>query len=64
MVTEGFHGLYGGRENGDNEREWTAGIMRNQEAELRLLGLREARRDGMSLRETPEREDWRTGFTR
>lgn len=30
-------------------------------AETRLWGMRDARNDGQSLRETPEPEDWRVG---
>lgn len=58
LLNEGFRGLYGGRENGDEQRNWTDGVRFNN-AEMRLWGLRDARGDGRSLRETPEREIWR-----
>ncbi|RDL37220.1 uncharacterized protein BP5553_04653 [Venustampulla echinocandica] len=61
MLSRGFHGLYGGRENDDDERSWAEGISHDN-AEIRLWGLRDARNDGRSLNETPEREDWRAGL--
>lgn len=60
MLTAGFQGLYGGRENGDEERNWVEGV-RSDNPEVRLLGLRDARNDGRSLNETPEREEFRPG---
>jgi hypothetical protein len=56
----GFRGLYGGRENGDDEQSWVDGV-RFSNAEIRLWGLRDAAGDGRTLRDTPEREDWRLG---
>ena len=58
LLNDGFRGLYGGRENGDEERNWVQGARYNN-AEMRLWGLREARDDGRSLNVTPEPEDWR-----
>jgi hypothetical protein len=55
MVQDGFRGLYGGRENGDEEQNWVEGVRFNN-AEVRLWGARDA-----SLRVTPEPEDWRVG---
>ena len=60
LLRQGFQGLYGGRENGDEEQNWVEGV-RFSNAEVRLWGLRDARGDGRSLRETPEREVWRIG---
>jgi hypothetical protein len=60
MSQGGFTGLFGGRENGDEEHNWAEGV-RFSYAETRLWGLRDARNDGSSLRETPEPEDWRVG---
>lgn len=60
MLQGGVTGLYGGRENGDGEQNWAEGV-RFSYAETRLWGLRDARNDGTSLRETPEPEDWRVG---
>jgi len=54
----GFEGLYGGRENGDEEQNWSDGITSNN-AGVRLWSLRDARDDGRSMRDTPEPEDWR-----
>lgn len=56
----GFEGLYGGRENGDEEQNWTEGVRFNN-AGVRLWALRDARNDGRSLRDTPEPEEWRVG---
>jgi len=61
LLEAGFRGLYGGRENGDEEQDWVDGV-RFSNAEVRLWGLRDARGDGRSLRETPEREDWRISW--
>lgn len=60
MIQEGFRGLYGGRENGDEERNWVEGV-RSDNAEARLWGVRDAMNDDRNLRETPEPEDWRVG---
>ena len=60
MSQSGFAGLYGGRENSDEEHHWAEGV-RFSYAETRLWGVRDARNDGASLRETPEPEDWRVG---
>jgi hypothetical protein len=60
MMQFGFRGLYGGRENGDEERSWVEGV-RSNNAEARLWGARDARNDDRHLRETPEPEDWRVG---
>ncbi|KUJ23025.1 uncharacterized protein LY89DRAFT_727811 [Mollisia scopiformis] len=60
MRDEGFEGLYGGRENGDEEQLWVEGVRFNN-AETRLWGERDARNNGGALRETPEPEDWRVG---
>ncbi|KAE8453364.1 hypothetical protein EG329_010225 [Mollisiaceae sp. DMI_Dod_QoI] len=60
MREEGFEGLYGGRENGDEEQNWVEGVRFNN-AETRLWGERDARNDGEALRETPEPDDWRVG---
>lgn len=60
LMTSGFQGLYGGRENGDEERNWVEGV-RSDNQEVRLLGLRDARNDGRSLNDTPEREEFRPG---
>lgn len=60
MPQGGFAGLYGGRENGDEEHHWAEGV-RLSYAETRLWGVRDARNDGARLRETPEPEDWRVG---
>ncbi|KAE9380496.1 hypothetical protein N431DRAFT_552648 [Stipitochalara longipes BDJ] len=60
MSQSGFTGLYGGRENSDEEQNWAEGV-RFSYAETRLWGFRDARNDGASLRETPEPEDWRVG---
>ena len=58
LMTGGFQGLYGGRENGDEEQNWAEGVRFNN-AGVRLWGLRDVRDDGRSMRETPEPEDWR-----
>ena len=63
MMQGGFSGLYGGAENADEENNWAEGV-RFSYAETRLWGLRDARNDGTSLRETPEPEDWRVGRRR
>lgn len=60
LTTPGFQGLYGGRENGDEQQNWVEGV-RAGNPEVRLIGLRDARNDGRSLNETPEREDFRPG---
>lgn len=60
LRTRGFEGLYGGRENGDEEQNWADGVRFNG-AGVRLWGLRDARNDGRSMRETPEPEEWRVG---
>ncbi|KAF8852405.1 hypothetical protein BDZ45DRAFT_730208 [Acephala macrosclerotiorum] len=60
MRDEGFEGLYGGRENGDEEQNWVEGVRFNN-AEARLWGARDAGNDAEALRETPEPEDWRVG---
>jgi hypothetical protein len=57
LMNGGFQGLYGGRENGDEEQNWTEGVRFNN-AEVRLWGLRDAG-DDRSMREAPEPEDWR-----
>lgn len=57
---EGFEGLYGGRENGDEEQNWVDGVRFNN-AGTRLWGERDARNNGEALRVTPEPEDWRVG---
>ncbi|KAL2069736.1 hypothetical protein VTL71DRAFT_14415 [Oculimacula yallundae] len=56
----GFQGLYGGRENGDEEQSWVEGVRFNN-AETRLWGTRDVQNDGGSLRQTPEPDDWRVG---
>ena len=56
----GFRGLYGGRENRDEEQNWVDGV-RFSNAEVRLWGLRDAAADGRILGDTPEREEWRIG---
>jgi hypothetical protein len=60
LTATGFQGLYGGRENGDEERNWAEGV-RSDNSEIRLLGSRDVRNDGRSLNETPEREEFRPG---
>lgn len=60
MMQQGFRGLYGGRENGDEEANWVEGV-RFHNAETRLWGARDAQNEGRGLRETPEPEDWRVG---
>jgi hypothetical protein len=60
MMQEGFRGLYGGRENGDEEQNWVDGVRFNN-AETRLWGTRDSQNDSRNLRETPEPEDWRVG---
>ncbi|CZS97395.1 uncharacterized protein RAG0_06496 [Rhynchosporium agropyri] len=60
LVQGGFQGLYGGRENGDEEQSWIEGVRFNN-AGTRLWGSRDAQNDGGSLRRTPEPDDWRVG---
>jgi hypothetical protein len=60
LLDQGFRGLYGGRENGDEERDWVEGV-RFSNAEVRLWGVRDARGDWRSLRETAERQLRRVG---
>ena len=60
LQSGGFRGLYGGRENGDEEQSWVDGV-RFSNAEVRLWGLRDAAADGRTLGDTPEREEWRIG---
>lgn len=60
LVQGGFQGLYGGRENGDEERIWVEGVRFNN-AETRLWGSRDAQNEGGSLRRTPEPDEWRVG---
>lgn len=54
----GFRGLYGGRENGDEERNWLEGA-RFHSAEMRLWNATDVPEH--ELRTTPEAEDWRLG---
>ncbi|KAH7397750.1 hypothetical protein BKA64DRAFT_672756 [Cadophora sp. MPI-SDFR-AT-0126] len=60
LVQGGFQGLYGGRENGDEEQSWVEGVRFNN-AETRLWGAGDAQNEGGSLRRTPEPDDWRVG---
>lgn len=60
LLNQGFRGLYGGRENGDEEENWIEGV-RFSNAEMRLRGARDERGDERSLHETPERDVWRIG---
>lgn len=60
LLNRGFRGLYGGRENGDEQQNWVEGV-RLSNAEVRRWGTRDVRSDGRNLRETPERELWRIG---
>ncbi|PVH75526.1 hypothetical protein DL98DRAFT_575016 [Cadophora sp. DSE1049] len=60
LVQGGFQGLYGGRENGDEEQSWVEGVRFNN-AETRLWGARDAQNEGGSLRRTPEPDEWRIG---
>lgn len=60
MQQEGFRGLYGGRENSDEEQSWIEGVRFNN-ADSRVWGERDARNDERGLRETPEPDDWRVG---
>jgi hypothetical protein len=60
LQSDGFRGLYGGRENGDEEQSWINGV-RFSNAEVRLWGVRDGAGDGGHLRNTPEREEWRIG---
>lgn len=60
LQNHGFQGLYGGRENGDEEQQWADGV-RFSNAEVRLWGLRDAVGDGRTLVDTPEREEWPIG---
>lgn len=60
LESAGMRGLYGGRENGDDEQSWVDGVRFNN-AEVRLWGLRDAAGDGRTLGDTPEREEWRIG---
>ncbi|KIN01468.1 hypothetical protein OIDMADRAFT_29130 [Oidiodendron maius Zn] len=59
LLNHGFQGLYGGRENGDEEQNWVDGV-RFSSAEVRLWETRDEQ-DGRTLRDTPERELWRIG---
>jgi hypothetical protein len=61
MTGEGFQGLYGGRENGDDEQSWLDGV-RFDNAEIRLWSVGDTRTEGRSLNNTPEREDWRSNL--
>ncbi|KAK2628019.1 hypothetical protein QTJ16_002665 [Diplocarpon rosae] len=60
LTQSGFEGLYGGRENGDEEQNWVEGVRFNN-AETRLWGSRDGQNEGGSLRETPEPDEWRVG---
>ncbi|CAL3962399.1 unnamed protein product [Diplocarpon coronariae] len=60
LTQSGFEGLYGGRENGDEEQNWVEGVRFNH-AETRLWGSRDGQNEGGSLRETPEPDEWRVG---
>ncbi len=60
LTQGGYQGLYGGRENGDEEQSWVEGVRFNN-AETRLWGSRDAQNNGGSLRETPEPDEWRVG---
>lgn len=60
LQSAGMRGLYGGRENGDEEESWVEGV-RFSNAEVRLWGLRDAAGDGQTLGDTPEREEWAIG---
>ncbi|KAK0103560.1 hypothetical protein ONS95_005577 [Cadophora gregata] len=60
LVQGGFQGLYGGRENGDEEQSWVEGVRFNN-AETRLWGTRDAQNEGGSLTRTPEPDEWRVG---
>jgi hypothetical protein len=61
MTGKGYQGLYGGRENGDDEQSWLDGV-RFDNAETRLWSVGDSRTDGRSLNNTPEREDWRANL--
>ncbi len=63
LRSEGFQGLYGGRENGDDEQNWTDGVALNNTG-TRFVGGRRTTSEERSFRETPEREDWRTESAR
>lgn len=52
----GFEGLYGGRENGDEEQDWADGVRFNN-AGVRMW--REGGRSNDIMMETPEPENWR-----
>ena len=59
LMEDGFRGLYGGRENGDEERNWLEGVevrARNEEIR-RQTRQQHAGRQERSLSQTPERED-------
>ncbi|EKD14650.1 hypothetical protein MBM_07371 [Drepanopeziza brunnea f. sp. 'multigermtubi' MB_m1] len=60
LTQGGFQGLYGGRENGDDEQSWVDGVRFNN-AETRLWGARDAQNEGGNLRSTPEPDEWRVG---
>lgn len=53
LLDHGFRGLYGGRENGDEEQNWAEGV--------RFSNVEVQHWDGRDLRETPEQEEWRPG---
>jgi hypothetical protein len=58
LIEGGFQGLYGGRENGDDEQNWVQGVRFNS-AGTRIWSSRGIVNEGM--RDTPEPEDWRIG---
>ena len=60
LQSAGFQGLYGGRENGDDQQSWVDGV-RFGNAEVRLWGMTDGAGDGRTLGDTPEREEWRIG---
>jgi hypothetical protein len=56
LLSPGFQGLYGGRENGNEEQNWVDGV-RFSNADVRLWGASDER----GINETPERESWTIG---
>ena len=58
LIGGGFHGLYGGRENSNEEQSWIEGVQMDH-AETRLWGTRNASGQGRRFNRTPEQEDWR-----
>jgi hypothetical protein len=60
LSREGFEGLYGGRENGDEQMNWAEGVRYNH-SYVDIYRSRNAGNDNRNLRATPSPERIRVG---